>query len=62
MIMTYALCSFANFGSLAILIGGLSALAPERRSEIAGLGLKSLLAGLLAGFMTAAMAGFLLQS
>ncbi|MFH0959818.1 MAG: nucleoside transporter C-terminal domain-containing protein [Pseudomonadota bacterium] len=62
MIMTYALCSFANFGSLAILIGGLSALAPERRSEIAGLGLKALLAGLLAGFMTAAMAGLLLQS
>jgi len=62
MILTYALCSFANFGSLAILIGGLSALAPERRSEIAGLGLKSLLAGLLAGFMTAAMAGLLLQS
>ena len=62
MILTYALCSFANFGSLGILIGGLSALAPERRSEIANLGLKSLLAGLLAGFMTAAMAGLLVQS
>jgi concentrative nucleoside transporter, CNT family len=62
MILTYALCSFANFGSVAILIGGLTALAPERRAEIAGLGLKALLAGLLAGFMTAAMAGILLQS
>lgn len=62
MILTYALCSFANLGSMAILIGGLSALAPERRSEIAGLGLKALFSGLMAGFMTAAAAGVLLQS
>jgi CNT family concentrative nucleoside transporter len=62
MILTYALCSFANLGSMAILIGGLSALAPERRSEIASLGLKALFSGLMAGFMTAAAAGVLLQS
>ncbi len=59
MILTYALCSFANFGSLAILIGGISALAPERKEEVTGLGLKALAAGLLAGFLTAAIAGSL---
>lgn len=59
MILTYALCSFANFGSLAILIGGISALAPERKEEVSGLGLRALAAGLLAGFMTAAIAGCL---
>lgn len=59
MIVTYAMCSFANFGSLAILIGGISALAPERRHEVSTLGLKALLAGLLAGFMTAALAGIM---
>ena len=61
MILTYALCSFANFGSLAILIGGLTALAPERKEEVVGMGLRSLLAGLLAGFSTAAVAGVLLD-
>lgn len=60
MILTYALCSFANFGSLAILIGGLSALAPERKEEVVRMGLRSLLTGLLAGFSTAAVAGVLL--
>lgn len=59
MILTYAMCNFANFGSLAILIGGLSALAPERRQEVSSLGLKALLAGLLGGFMTAAIAGIM---
>jgi len=58
-ISTYALCSFANFGSLAILIGGISGLAPERNKEVARLGLKALLAGMLAGFMTATVAGFI---
>jgi CNT family concentrative nucleoside transporter len=59
MICTYALCSFANFGSLAILIGGISALAPERKDEVASLGLWALMAGLVAGFLTAAVAGVL---
>jgi CNT family concentrative nucleoside transporter len=62
MILTYALCSFANFGSLAILIGGISALAPERKEEVAAMGLRALLAGLLAGFLTASVAGCLQQA
>ena len=59
MVLTYAMCSFANFGSLGILIGAVSVLAPDRREEAAQLGLRALLAGLLAGFLTAAIAGFL---
>ncbi len=59
-IATYALCSFANFGSIAILIGGIGSVAPERKSLVASLSLKALLAGLLAGFMTATIAGILL--
>ena len=55
LIMTYALSSFANFGSLGILIGGLGSLAPERRSEIVGLGMKALVAGTLATCMTGAV-------
>jgi CNT family concentrative nucleoside transporter len=58
-IATYALCGFANFGSIAILIGGLSVVAPERRSEVAGLGIRALVAGSLAAFMTACYAGML---
>lgn len=61
MILTYALCSFANFGSLGILIGGISSLAPGRRDEVAGMGLKAMLGGLLAGFLTAAIAGVLVS-
>ena len=61
MIATYALCSFANFGSLGILIGGIGGLAPERKKDVTRLGLKALLAGMLAGFLTAAVAGLLLQ-
>jgi CNT family concentrative nucleoside transporter len=57
LIMTYALASFANFGSLGILIGGLGSLAPERRDEIAGLGMKALVAGTLATCMTGAVIG-----
>jgi CNT family concentrative nucleoside transporter len=59
-IASYALCGFANFGSLAILLGGLAGLAPTRRSEVARLGLRSILAGSLATFMTACVAGMLL--
>lgn len=56
-ILTYALCSFANWGSLAILIGGIGALIPERREEVIGMGPRALLAGLLAGFSTATVVG-----
>jgi CNT family concentrative nucleoside transporter len=59
-IASYALCGFANFGSLAILLGGLAGLAPTRRTEVARLGLRSILAGSLATFMTACVAGMLL--
>lgn len=57
LIMTYALSSFANFGSLGILIGGLGTLAPERRDEVAGLGWKAIVAGTLATCMTGAVMG-----
>ena len=56
-ILLYGLCGFANLGSLGILLGGLCAMLPERRSEIVALGPKSLLAGVLACFMTGAVAG-----
>jgi CNT family concentrative nucleoside transporter len=59
-IASYALCGFANFGSLAIMIGGLGGLAPERRSEVVQLGLRSIVAGTLASFSTACVAGMLL--
>ncbi len=59
LIMTYALSSFANLGSLGILIGGLGSLAPERRDEIVGLGMKALVAGTLATCMTGAVIGIL---
>ncbi len=59
-ISSYALCGFANFGSLAILLGGLGGIAPERRRDIARDGLRAILAGSLAGFMTGALAGLLL--
>lgn len=58
-IMTYAMCSFANLGSLGILIGGLSSLCPERREEIVAMGFKALLAGVLASLMTGAIVGML---
>ena len=59
LIMTYALCGFANFGSLGIMIGGMAAMAPERRSDIVSLGLKSIVAGTLATCVTAALAGLI---
>ena len=58
-ISTYALCGFANFGSVAILIGGLGAIDPDRKSLIARLGIRSLISGMLACFMTACYAGML---
>ncbi len=58
-IMTYALCGFANFGSMAILIGGLGSIAPGRKAEISSLGLKSIVSGTLACFITASIAGIL---
>jgi CNT family concentrative nucleoside transporter len=58
-ILTYALLGFANFASIGILIGGLGGLAPERRGEIAGFGLRAMLAGNLAAFSSAAFAGML---
>jgi CNT family concentrative nucleoside transporter len=60
LIMTYALCGFANFGSLGILIGGMGAMVPERRAEIVALGLRSILAGTLATCMSGAVVGLLL--
>jgi CNT family concentrative nucleoside transporter len=56
-IMTYALSSFANFGSLGILIGGLGSLAPERRDEVVAFGLRAIVAGTLATCMTGAVIG-----
>jgi CNT family concentrative nucleoside transporter len=60
-IVIFALCGFANFSSIAILMGGIGALAPNRRKEIAQLGLKTVLAATLANFMSAALAGFYLS-
>jgi concentrative nucleoside transporter, CNT family len=57
---TYALCGFANFSSIAIQIGGIGALAPNRRKDLAKLGLKAMIGGTLAAFMTACIAGLLL--
>lgn len=59
LIMIYALCGFANFGSLGIMLGGLGTMVPERRAEIARLGVKSILAGTFATMMTGAFVGML---
>ncbi|KPK40084.1 MAG: nucleoside:proton symporter [Gammaproteobacteria bacterium SG8_47] len=59
LILTYALCGFANLGSLGIMLGGLGTMIPERRSEIVALGLRSILAGTLATCMTGAVVGVL---
>ena len=61
LMMTYAMCGFANFGSLGIMIGGLSTLAPERRNEIVSLGLRSIVAGTLATCMTGAVVGVIVR-
>ncbi len=60
LIMTYAMCGFANLGSLGIMLGGMCAMAPERREEIVGLGMKSIVAGTLATCMTGAVVGIIL--
>jgi len=59
-IMLYAMCGFANFGSLGILIGGLGTMAPDRREEIVQLGLRAVLSGTLATLLTAAIVGLLI--
>ncbi|MGI6393181.1 MAG: NupC/NupG family nucleoside CNT transporter [bacterium] len=59
-IATYALCGFANFGSVAILLGGMGTMAPTRRGELASLGIKALIGGTIACFLTANIAGVLI--
>ena len=59
LIMTYAMCGFANFGSLGIMIGGMGSMAPERRDEIVALGVRSIVAGTVATCMTGAVVGML---
>jgi concentrative nucleoside transporter, CNT family len=61
LILTYALCGFANFASIAIQIGGIGSLAPERRSDLARFGLRAVLGGSIATLMTATIAGVLLH-
>ena len=61
LIATYALCGFANFSSIAIQIGGIGGLAPSRRADLARLGLRAVLGGSIATFMTATIAGVLEQ-
>ncbi len=60
MLASYALCGFANFASIAIQIGGIGALAPDRRKDLASLGLRAMMGGLLACYLTACIAGILL--
>ncbi len=59
-IATYALCGFANFSSIAIQIGGISALAPERRSDLAAIGLKAMFGGAIASWLTACIIGIII--
>jgi CNT family concentrative nucleoside transporter len=59
-IMMFALCGFANFSSIGIQLGGIGGIAPERRGDLARLGLRAMLGGTLASFMTACFAGLLL--
>jgi concentrative nucleoside transporter, CNT family len=59
-LMTYALCGFANLGSLGIMLGGLGTMVPERRAEVVDLGIKSIVAGTLATCLTAASVALIL--
>ncbi|MEM9731091.1 MAG: nucleoside transporter C-terminal domain-containing protein, partial [Myxococcota bacterium] len=58
-IVSYALCGFANFGSIGIQLGGIGGIAPARRHDLARLGLRAMFGGLLASLMTASVAGLL---
>ncbi len=60
-ISTYALCGFANFSSIGIQLGGMSAIAPERRSDLAKVGLKAMIGGAIASWLTATIAGLLIS-
>lgn len=60
-IITFALCGFANFSSIAILIGGLGSMAPNRRGDIASMGIKAVLAGSLANLLSATIAGLFIE-
>jgi CNT family concentrative nucleoside transporter len=60
-VVSFALCGFANFASIGIQLGGLGTMAPQRRGEIAELGLKAVLAGFMANLMSAAIASFFLS-
>jgi len=62
MIATYALCGFANPGSLGILIAGMTSIAPDRRKDIVQLGFRAFAGGTLACFMTACVAGVLIHA
>jgi CNT family concentrative nucleoside transporter len=59
LILSYALCGFANFGSLGIMVGGVAAMVPQRRAEVAELGAKTMVSGTLATLMTAAVVGLM---
>ena len=58
-ILTYAMCGFANFGSLGILVGGMGVMLPDRRGEITALGFRSVLSGTISTCMSGALAGVL---
>ena len=60
-IATFALCGFANFSSIGIQIGGISALAPNRRTDLAKLGFRAMLAGTMANLMSASIVGILMK-
>src|SRR5204863_318909 len=60
LLATYALCGFANFASIAIQIGGIGSLAPTRRSDLARLGFRAMIGGLLASYLTSTIAGILI--
>jgi CNT family concentrative nucleoside transporter len=58
LVVTFALCGFANFTSIAILLGGLGSIVPSRRTDVARLGLRAVIGGTLSNLMSAALAGF----
>jgi CNT family concentrative nucleoside transporter len=60
-VITFALCGFANFSSIAIMLGGLATIAPQRRADVAQMGLRAVAAGFMANLMSAAIAGFYLS-